>query len=79
MKCVRCKSNPRKYFRLLQAPVDVVIRYDTYERKSFQAGEVFCNRCFHSVLKLYRGNSEGMEVDYDRKGGYIRSDGVQVL
>lgn len=79
MKCVRCHRKPRKYFRLLQAPVDVVIRYDTYERKSFQAGDCFCWRCWHSVLPLYRGNSEGMTVDYDRKGGHIRSDGVQVL
>ena len=79
MKCVRCGRNPRKYFRLLKAPVDVVIRYDTYERKSFKAGEAFCWKCWHSVLELYRGNSEGMTVDSDRKGGYIRSDGIQVL
>ena len=79
MKCVRCRRNPRKYYRLLQAPVDVVIRYDTHERKPFKAGEAFCGRCFHAVLKLYGGHSEGLQVDYDRKGGYVRSDGVQVL
>ncbi len=79
MRCVRCNVNPRKHFRLLKAAVDVVVSYKTYERKVFQSGDAFCIRCMHSVLELYRGNSEGMTVDYDRKGGYVRSDGVRVL
>lgn len=60
--CSRCGRRPRKAYRRLALPVDVVVRYDTRERRSFDAGEVFCIRCTHAVLPAYRGLVDGEEV-----------------
>jgi hypothetical protein len=80
MTCARCHGKPRKNFAILAVQINVVVNYQTKERRTLEPSQALCTRCQHSLQSLYGGNSQGSLIKLSTDHKYIReSDGQRIF